>query len=193
MTVRRLCRSRTNKNRNFSWPRFRADYALYSTRCCCWRKEAMAGLRPDEKAVFLQAIELPSTEQRAAFLEAAGGSDLHLRARVEALLRAHEQPQGLLDAPDAGSPTRSVRRALPPRRSSRRPRRGSSGRTSSSAKRSRGRWTTAAASPSRTRAPRAWSPRCRRPEQSFIAGKRSTRSTRAPPGSCTGTSQHRAT
>jgi hypothetical protein len=53
--------------------------------------------------VFLHAIEIPSAEDRAAFVEAACGSNQQLRAEVEALLRAHAKPQGLLDAPDAGS------------------------------------------------------------------------------------------
>jgi WD40 repeat protein/serine/threonine protein kinase len=63
----------------------------------------MTGLRQEERSVFLQAIEIPSAEERAAFLEAACRNNQQLRGEVEALLRAHEKPQELLDAPDARS------------------------------------------------------------------------------------------
>src|SRR5438270_14084651 len=63
----------------------------------------MTGLRQGERSIFLHALEISSAEERAAFLEAACGSNPQLRAEVEALLRAHEKPQGLLDAPDASS------------------------------------------------------------------------------------------
>ena len=43
------------------------------------------------KAIFLAAAEKPTPAVRAAFLDEACGGDAALRARVEALLRAHDQ------------------------------------------------------------------------------------------------------
>src|SRR5262249_26467664 len=80
----------------------RLRIALHKS-CCSWGNEAMTGLRQDERSVFLRAIEIPSAEERAAFLEAACGNNQQLRAEVEALLRAHENHLGLLGAPDSGS------------------------------------------------------------------------------------------
>src|SRR6516225_8652625 len=50
------------------------------------------------KAVFLAALET-LTDQRPAYLERACGGDAGVRRRVEALLRAHEGPDRLLDHP----------------------------------------------------------------------------------------------
>jgi serine/threonine-protein kinase len=50
------------------------------------------------KAVFLAALETP-TDQRPAYLERACGGDAGVRRRVEALLRAHEEPDRLHDQP----------------------------------------------------------------------------------------------
>jgi serine/threonine-protein kinase len=50
------------------------------------------------KAIFLAALDTP-TEQRLAYLERACGTDAEVRRRVEALLRAHEAPDRLLDSP----------------------------------------------------------------------------------------------
>src|SRR5262249_36393101 len=72
----------------------------------------MPGLRPSEKSVFFAAIEIPSAAERAAYLDRACRDDPRLRAEVEALLRAHGQPQGLLDAPEALMPTVDAAPAL---------------------------------------------------------------------------------
>ncbi len=48
--------------------------------------------------LFLQIVVL-SPEQRSEALECACGGDLELRRRVEALLRAHDEPDSLLDQP----------------------------------------------------------------------------------------------
>src|SRR5262245_24008786 len=58
-----------------------------------------------EKSIFLKAIEITSAEGRASYLDAACGAAPALRARIEGLLRAHERPLGLLDAPEAAGPT----------------------------------------------------------------------------------------
>src|SRR6516165_10746649 len=65
----------------------------------------MADQHQSEKSIFLEAIDKTSAAERAAFLEAACGDHPPLRSAVEALLQAHEKPQGLLDAPEAVAPT----------------------------------------------------------------------------------------
>ena len=55
----------------------------------------------DEESIFAEAIGKQSPEDRNAYLDAACGSDSDLRARVEALLVAHENPDSFLDPPDA--------------------------------------------------------------------------------------------
>ncbi|QDS90193.1 Serine/threonine-protein kinase PknB [Rosistilla ulvae] len=57
---------------------------------------------PAERAIFLQAIDEESIEDRAAYLQSACGGDLQLLASVEALLAAHDQPAKLLDQPIGG-------------------------------------------------------------------------------------------
>src|SRR5262245_2770645 len=61
--------------------------------------------RPSEKSLFFAAIEITSVDERAAYLDRACRDDTQLRAEVEALLRAHHEPQRLLDAPEAVVPT----------------------------------------------------------------------------------------
>jgi eukaryotic-like serine/threonine-protein kinase len=56
---------------------------------------------PNEKSIFLRAIEIESVPDRVAFVDAACGGDPVVRAAVEGLLAAHERPAPLLDAPDA--------------------------------------------------------------------------------------------
>ena len=59
----------------------------------------------NEESIFLGAIELTSAEERSAYLGAACGDNQTLRDELEALLRAHERPQPLLDVPEAPAPT----------------------------------------------------------------------------------------
>jgi serine/threonine protein kinase/WD40 repeat protein len=65
----------------------------------------MPDLAPSEKSIFLQAIEAASGADRAAYLDQACQGNPPLRAEVDALLRAHEAPQRVLDTPVAGTPT----------------------------------------------------------------------------------------
>jgi eukaryotic-like serine/threonine-protein kinase len=58
-----------------------------------------------EKSIFLGVIGIDSASERAAFLDRACAGNQALRGEVEALLRAHEIPQRLLDDPGAGTPT----------------------------------------------------------------------------------------
>jgi WD40 repeat protein/serine/threonine protein kinase len=55
-----------------------------------------------EQSVFGEAILLATPEARAAFLDAACGTDSALRQRVESLLRAAESPGNFLEAPPTG-------------------------------------------------------------------------------------------
>jgi serine/threonine protein kinase/Flp pilus assembly protein TadD len=60
-------------------------------------------------SLFCGVLERSSAEERAAYLEAACGPDRELRARMEALLRAHEQAGGFLgQRRDAGEPRATI-------------------------------------------------------------------------------------
>ncbi len=52
----------------------------------------------NEATIFTAALEKPTDAERAAFLADACAGDERLRRRVEALLRAHAEPDDLLDA-----------------------------------------------------------------------------------------------
>jgi serine/threonine protein kinase len=56
------------------------------------------------KTIFLAAVDKATPEERAAFLDQACGADADLRRRVEALLRAHDDPGRFLEpaAPEQG-------------------------------------------------------------------------------------------
>ena len=55
-----------------------------------------------EQALFAEALERATPEARAAYLDAACGTDTALRRRVEALLRAAEKAGDFLEAPPTG-------------------------------------------------------------------------------------------
>jgi eukaryotic-like serine/threonine-protein kinase len=50
-----------------------------------------------EATIFIAALDMPTEAERAAFLAEACASDERLRRRVEALLRAHAEPDDILD------------------------------------------------------------------------------------------------
>ena len=50
-----------------------------------------------EATIFIAALEKPTEAERAAFLAEACAGDERLRSRVEALLRAHAEPDDILD------------------------------------------------------------------------------------------------
>src|SRR5262245_33263767 len=60
--------------------------------------------KEQEKSIFLQAIEIASTEEQSLYLNEACGTDACLRAGIDELLRAHHKPRVVLDAPDQYSP-----------------------------------------------------------------------------------------
>src|SRR5262245_40271172 len=66
------------------------------------------------QAVFLAAAEIDDPANRAKFLDGACDGDTELRSRVEALLRAHDQADSLLDHPAAvvPDPNRGATQAL---------------------------------------------------------------------------------
>ena len=51
-----------------------------------------------ERTIFLTALEFKTPEARAAFLDEQCAQDAALRRRIEALLKAHEQQGGVVDA-----------------------------------------------------------------------------------------------
>src|SRR4051812_33917357 len=53
------------------------------------------------KNVFLAALEKDTPAEGSAYLDAACAGDAGLRRRVEAMLRAHDRPDPLLDRPAA--------------------------------------------------------------------------------------------
>src|SRR5262249_11588876 len=54
-----------------------------------------------EASIFAAVLEKATDEERAAYLAEACGDDAKLRRRMEALLRAHAEPDDVLDAPPA--------------------------------------------------------------------------------------------
>jgi serine/threonine protein kinase/Flp pilus assembly protein TadD len=66
----------------------------------------MNAWNPEANAIFLDALDTASAEEREAFLDRACGGNSELRARVESLLAASEQAGSFLDEPAAAiSPT----------------------------------------------------------------------------------------
>src|SRR5262245_870026 len=57
-----------------------------------------------EKSIFLQAIEIDSSTERAAFLDRACAGNRQLRAEIDELLQADARSGDLLDAPSAVAP-----------------------------------------------------------------------------------------
>ena len=49
--------------------------------------------------IFSAALKQATTAERAAFLDEACGNDADLRARIEALLKAHEEAETFLVRP----------------------------------------------------------------------------------------------
>src|SRR5262245_49849572 len=56
----------------------------------------------NEASIFAAALEKATDAERAAFVAEACGGDAKLRRRVEALLRAHAEPDDVLDPPTCG-------------------------------------------------------------------------------------------
>jgi hypothetical protein len=65
-----------------------------------------------EEALFAAVLEKPTLAERAAYLDGACGSDRALRARIEALLAAHEASGGVLDSPPSALPPTTDHRPL---------------------------------------------------------------------------------
>jgi serine/threonine protein kinase len=63
----------------------------------------MKDASPEMLSIFCEAVERISPEERAAYVAAACGDDAPLRARIEALLKAHEAAGGFLSEKSAGS------------------------------------------------------------------------------------------
>src|SRR5437763_14097921 len=70
------------------------------------------------KALFLEASELVSPEERTAYLDRACGSEPELRARTEALLAAHDTAGSFLGTPASALPDLEDTQMMPPAGSS---------------------------------------------------------------------------
>jgi len=70
--------------------------------------------QPDEKSIFLEALQKSSATERALFLDVACGGNPQLRGEIDALLKAHDWSGDLLDNPVAPPfvPTISEPRSL---------------------------------------------------------------------------------
>ncbi len=65
----------------------------------------MAGWDPRANELFLNALDIPSADERRAYLETACGNDAPLRQAVEGLLQAHAAAAGFLEpSGDAAGP-----------------------------------------------------------------------------------------
>jgi serine/threonine protein kinase/tetratricopeptide (TPR) repeat protein len=62
----------------------------------------------NEREIFIQALEKSSPEDRSAFLIEACGDDADFRQRIELLLRAHDEPDSLLERPVVSGTTRTI-------------------------------------------------------------------------------------
>jgi serine/threonine protein kinase/tetratricopeptide (TPR) repeat protein len=69
--------------------------------------------QPGVDTLFCEALEIPSAEGRAAYLDRVCGGDDDLRRRVQSLLDAHQRAGGFLESP-AASPTTSRHEATLP-------------------------------------------------------------------------------
>ena len=58
----------------------------------------MAANNPDRDSIFCAAIDIPSEEERAAYVAGACGDDAVLRREVEKLIAAHFQAVQLAQA-----------------------------------------------------------------------------------------------
>ncbi len=56
----------------------------------------MSSSSPQLVSLFGEALACASAEERAAYLDRAGGGDAELRVRLEALLQAHQQAGNFL-------------------------------------------------------------------------------------------------
>ena len=65
-----------------------------------------------EESIFLEALEIPSAAERAAYLDRACGENCQLRAAVEALLDANGKSGDLLDLPEKPAVTIEVEHSL---------------------------------------------------------------------------------
>jgi serine/threonine-protein kinase len=69
----------------------------------------MEDASPEMLSIFAGALEQPSPEKRAAFLDTACGANVELRQRIEALLNAHDKAGGFLqEEPQAGNAVATV-------------------------------------------------------------------------------------
>src|SRR5664279_2056518 len=76
-------------------------FHFFFPHCLIDNRIVMSEPTHPEVAILNAALEFHGLE-RAVYLDKACAGDSVLRQRVEALLRAHEQAEGFLEAPPAG-------------------------------------------------------------------------------------------
>jgi serine/threonine-protein kinase len=74
----------------------------------------MAGSPSELRAIFWEALERAGPQEQAAYLDQACQGRPQLRARLEALLRAHAEASGFLQEPADNEPTRVGAAVAPP-------------------------------------------------------------------------------
>src|SRR5262245_36822081 len=70
-------------------------------------RNAMAAPILDEATIFHAARQMQGPDDRRLYLDTACGNDKRLRARIEALLRVHEEQPTFLEAPAVPRRTRT--------------------------------------------------------------------------------------
>jgi len=65
---------------------------------------AVITAKPDEEAIFNAARRIAAPDARRRYVEQACGEDPNLRARIEALLRVHDQERSFLEPPTSWFP-----------------------------------------------------------------------------------------
>jgi hypothetical protein len=73
----------------------------------------MAAETPNADSIICAAIEIPSDDDRSAYIARACGDDAVLRACVEKLVRAHFRAGSFLERPAEGLGETRCRRARP--------------------------------------------------------------------------------
>src|SRR5205085_11709709 len=80
------------------------------SRALTQRNRPMAGSQPELRAVFCEALERKTAQARGEYLDQACEGKPELRARVDALLDAHNEVSGFLQEPDGSPPATAAER-----------------------------------------------------------------------------------
>jgi eukaryotic-like serine/threonine-protein kinase len=98
-------KSWSNRQHVHSWRRAQSD-APYSSPLLTMTPQQQMGR---EKEIFEGALEIASREERQGYIKGACGADAALLARVQALLKAHEETTGFLREQPAAVANKTIR------------------------------------------------------------------------------------